>query len=66
MLDSNNFDRFFYYFNYSLNEAYIPGGRTLFLPLELGDTVSLNCHRCNAAIVFTTLCVSLTTPDIVF
>jgi len=42
------------------------GGRTLFLPLELGDTVSLNCHRCNAGIVFTTFCVSLTTPDIVF
>ena len=43
----------------------IPGGRTMVLHLDMGDTVELFCQECSAMIEYITFCVSLTTFDVV-
>merc|ERR1740137_5083 len=45
-------------------EVHDQGGRTLVVHLGIGDTLNLYCQDCSAGIVYTTFCVSLTTPDI--
>merc|ERR1712013_753150 len=41
------------------------GGRTMVLHLDQGDTLQLYCEDCTNEIIYTTFCVSLTTPDII-
>ena len=44
---------------YNDDDLYELGGRTVFLSLELGDTVELFCDHCEATISEVTFCVAL-------